>query len=104
MAAAVLFGLHARQLPAQSSPHITAVDPVSGKVNDVVTVTGESLEKTQVTSVYLSNDKDDFKASVVSQDSAKIVMKIPDVKPGGYNVSIQTGNAIFIQPVRFTVQ
>jgi hypothetical protein len=31
-------------------------------------------------------------------------MKVPHVKPGDYNISIQEGNAIYIQPVRFTVQ
>ncbi len=31
-------------------------------------------------------------------------MKVPHIAPGDYNVSIQTGNAIFIQPVRFTVE
>ena len=34
----------------------------------------------------------------------KIVMKVPHVRPGRYNISIQAGNAIYIQPVRFTVQ
>ena len=31
-------------------------------------------------------------------------MKVPQVKPGGYNVSIQVGNGILIEPVRFTVE
>ena len=30
-------------------------------------------------------------------------MKVPQVRPGRYNISIQTGNTIYIQPVRFTV-
>ena len=105
LAAAALLALPARLLVAQgTTPRVTAVDPPSGKANDMVTVTGESLEKSHVSAVFLSDDKDDHKVSVVSQAADKIVIKVPDVKPGDYNVSIQSGNAIFIQPVRFTVQ
>jgi len=83
---------------------VASVDPASGKPNDTVTVSGEMLERSHVSAVFLSDDKDDHKAVVVSQAADKITIKIPEVKPGDYNVSIQSGNAIFIQPVRFTVQ
>lgn len=83
---------------------MASVDPASGKPNDTVTVSGEMLERSHVSAVFLSDDKDDHKAVVVSQAADKITIKIPEVKPGDYNVSIQSGNAIFIQPVRFTVQ
>ena len=89
---------------AQSAPKVTAVDPSSGKVNDSVTIMGESLDKGSVAGVFLSDDKTDYKATIVNQAADKIVMKIPQVKPGGYNVSIQVGNGILIEPVRFTVQ
>jgi hypothetical protein len=89
---------------AQGTPKITGVDPASGKVNDSVTVMGESLDKGSVVGVFLSDDKTDYKATIVNQAADKIVMKIPQVKPGGYNVSIQVGNGILIEPVRFTVQ
>ncbi len=105
LATALLLVLPARTLVAQgTTPRVTAVDPPSGKPNDIVTVTGEGLEKAHVSAIFLSDDKDDHKASVVSQAADKIVIKVPEVKPGDYNVSIQSGNAIFIQPVRFTVQ
>jgi hypothetical protein len=32
------------------------------------------------------------------------VMKVPQVKPGSYNVSVEEGTAIYIQPVRFSVE
>ena len=83
---------------------MASVDPASGKPNDTVTVSGEMLERSHVSAVFLSDDKDDHKAVVVPQAADKITIKIPEVKPGDYNVSIQSGNAIFIQPVRFTVQ
>jgi IPT/TIG domain len=89
---------------AQGAPLVTAVDPSSGKVNDTVTVAGENLGKDTVSAVFLSDDKTDYKATLVEQDEKKIVMKVPQVRPGRYNISIQTGNAIYIQPVRFTVE
>jgi IPT/TIG domain len=89
---------------AQKSPQVTGVDPNSGKVNDTVTVAGTDLDKTTVSAVYLSDDKNDYKATVVEQTGEKIVMKIPQVKAGGYNVTVQVGDKLFIKPVKFTVQ
>lgn len=89
---------------AQTNSRITAVDPTSGKVNDTITVTGDSLGKSAVSGVFLSDDQNDHKASIVDQETGKIVFKVPEVKAGDYNVSIQVGNSLLIQPVRFTVQ
>lgn len=92
------------RLPAQNSPKVNMVDPLTGKVNDNVTLTGQNLGKDSVSGVFLSDDKDDFKATLVEQDSAKIVLKVPQVKSGGYNISIQEGDKILILPLRFMVQ
>jgi len=100
----ILVAIPSRPVLAQDSPGITAVDPASGKVNDSITITGTSLGKGSISAVYLSDDKNDYKASIVEQADTKIVLKVPQVKPGSYNVSIQKGNSIYIQPVRFTVQ
>jgi hypothetical protein len=89
---------------AQNTPTFTTVDPLSGKVNDQITVTGENLGKASVAAVFLSDDKNDYKAAIVEQSDTKIVIKVPQVKPGSYNVSYQKGNSIYIQPIRFTVQ
>jgi hypothetical protein len=104
VAAVAVAGLFLPASLAQDIVRVTGVDPATGKANDIVTVAGENLGKGKVSAVFLSDDKDDHKASVVSQEADKIVIKVPDVKPGSYNVSIQTGNSIFIQPIRFTVQ
>jgi IPT/TIG domain-containing protein len=87
-----------------AQPRITSVDPTTGKVNDSITLTGENLGKGSVAGVFLSDDKNDYKAALLDQSSEKIVVKVPQVKPGGYNVSIQVGVQIFIEPLRFTVQ
>lgn len=88
---------------AQNAAKVTAVDPTSGKVNDSFTVTGENLGKDSVVAVFLSDAQDDFKATVVDQASNKILMKVPQVKAGPYNVSIQVKDRILILPVRFQV-
>jgi hypothetical protein len=89
---------------AQQGAHVASVDPASGKVNDSVTATGSMLAKTTVAGVFLSDDKNDYKATIVSQDADKIVFKVPQVKAGDYNVSIQVGANLLIQPVKFVVQ
>lgn len=88
----------------QNSARVIGVEPSTGKVDSNVTVTGENLGKESVTNVFLSDDATDYKAALVEQSADKIVAKVPKVKAGAYNVSIQVGNNIFIQPVRFTVQ
>jgi IPT/TIG domain len=101
---AALVTLPSHLILAQGSPSIKSVDPPSCKVNDSISVAGENLGKSMVSAVYLSDEKTDYKAVIVQQESAKIVVKVPQVKPGDYNVSIQTGAAIYIQPVRITVE
>src|SRR5437588_7508017 len=49
----------------QNSPKITGVAPAAGKVNDSVTLTGENLGKDFVSAVYLSDDKDDNKSTLM---------------------------------------
>jgi IPT/TIG domain-containing protein len=101
LAAIVLFSSLA---VAQNAPQVTGVDPASGKVSDTVTVSGSNLGKASVSSVYLSDDKNDFKATIVDQSDDKISVKIPPVKAGGYNISIQVGDKLFIKPVKFKVE
>lgn len=92
------------RLFSQGAPKVSGVDPTSGKVNDSVTVSGANLAKDSVAAVFLSDDKSDFKAVIVQQTADKIVMKVPQVKPGSYNISIQVGNGILIEPIRMTVE
>jgi hypothetical protein len=89
---------------AQNTPQVTGIDPPSGKVNDTATVAGANLDKASVSAVFLSDDKSDFKATIVDQAAEKIVIKIPQVKAGGYNISIQVGDKLYIKPVKFKVE
>jgi len=89
---------------AQNSPQVTAVEPASGKVNDTVTVSGSDIGKASVSAVYLSDDKNDYKATIMDQSDAKITLKVPQVKAGDYNISVQVGDKLFIKPIKFKVQ
>lgn len=89
---------------AQAGPRVTGVEPTSGKVGDRLSVIGENLGKDAVEAAMLSDEEKDYPAVVVEQTAEKIVMKVPQVKSGDYNVSLKVGNNIYIQPVRFTVQ
>lgn len=91
-------------LAQDNSPKVISVSPAAGKVNDTVSIVGENLGKNLVSAVFLSDDKNDSKASVLGQASEKITIKIPQVKSGSYNISVQSGDKIMILPVRFEVQ
>ena len=73
-------------------------------MNDTMTVTGNNLGKASVSSVYLSDDKNDYKAAIEDQSDNKITAKVPQVKPGDYNISVQVGDKLFIKPVKFKVE
>jgi hypothetical protein len=91
-------------LLAEGNPQVTSVDPSMGKVNDSVTIAGQNLDKATVVAVFLSDDKNDYKATILDQSAEKIVMKVPQVKAGNYNISVQSGTNILIKPIRFTVE
>jgi IPT/TIG domain len=101
---AALILLVPRTFAQSTTPHITEIDPASGKVNDTVTVTGTNLGKGSVTAVFLSDDKSDYKATLVDQSGEKLVFKVPQVKAGAYNLSVQIGAQILILPTHFTVE
>ncbi len=101
---AVSFLLLSNLVLAQGAPRLTGVDPGTGKVGASITVSGENLGKANVAAVFLSDANSDYKATVVDQAADKIVIKVPAVKPGNYNISLQVKNEIFIQPIRFTVE
>jgi hypothetical protein len=99
----VIAVLLATLVHAQAGSKVTGVDPPTGKVDDNVTVTGENLGKDSVSGVFLSDDTTDYKATVVDQAADKIVIKVPQVKPGSYNISIQVKDKILIAPVKIKI-
>jgi 5-methylthioribose kinase len=85
-------------------PKITSVAPLEAKVGDEITLLGENLGKGAVKAVYISDDKEDFRATVLSQAADKIVIKVPAVKPGTYNPSIEVEKALLIQAIPLKIQ
>ncbi len=92
----------------QTMPRMTAVEPPTGKVGDVVAVAGENLDKDQVKEVYLTAGNTDLKVEVTEQAGAAIKFKIPaKAVAGRYSLMILTGGKepkLIEQPVKITVE
>lgn len=74
--AAASVGLYAQT----ASPMITGVDPPTGKRGDVITATGQNLQKENVAKLYLTdgvNEKNDIQVEITSQGATEIKFKIP---------------------------
>jgi hypothetical protein len=89
---------------AQAGPKITTVEPETAKVGATLTVNGENLGKDTVVAFYFSDDAQDYKAEISEQNATKVVVKVPQLKAGPYNLSVQVGENIFIQPTRVTIE
>lgn len=104
LAAAVLPVLWA-QTPM---PRMISVEPTSGKVGDILTVTGENLEKTHVAEVFLTDGKNDLKVPVTEQAATTLKFRIPpNVKPGKWALMILTAGKdpkYIEQPVKVIVE
>ncbi|HTS24837.1 MAG TPA: IPT/TIG domain-containing protein [Bryobacteraceae bacterium] len=90
------------------SPRITAVDPQNGKVGDVITITGENLQKDSVAKVYLTDGTNDIQVDAITEQTAtSIKFKIPDkAKPGRLALMFLTaGKAgqLMEQPYKITI-
>src|ERR1035441_5430512 len=61
----------------QAMPRMVSVDPPNGKTGDVITITGENLQKALVSKVYLTDGKNDLIVEVTDQTDTAIKFKIP---------------------------
>ena len=52
-------------LTAQGMPRMATVEPAAGKAGDLMTVSGENLDKKNVAEIYLTDGKEDVKLLVV---------------------------------------
>jgi hypothetical protein len=78
-------------MPQQAMPRMTTVEPASGKIGDVLSVTGENLEKTNVAEVFLTDGKNDLKVVVSEQSATGLKFKIPEkAKAGRFALMILT--------------
>jgi len=92
----------------RGAPHLTAVEPGTGKVSDLVTASGKYLDKSRVRGLYLSDAKTDVKVEITEQSEGFIRFKIPaEAKPGRYRLTIlMVGSEPIMleQPVFLTVE
>ncbi len=99
-------------LSAQTSfPRMTTVEPMTAKIGDVVTASGENLDKNNVSEIFLTDNKSDFKVQITEQAAAAIKFRVPEsVKAGRFGVVIRTPGTQanpakdYVQPVKLTVE
>ena len=88
-------------------PSIKLVEPVSGKVGDIVKATGENLDKQSVVQVFLTDGKNDIPCQITDQTATVITFKIPaKATPMRYSVAVLTPGKepkFIEQPVRYEV-
>jgi hypothetical protein len=91
----------------QAMPRMSSVEPTSGKKGDVVAITGENLDKDNVSKVFLTDGKNDTPVEVTEQTATSIKFKIPAAKAGRLALMILTPgkDAKYIeQPVKVTIE
>jgi hypothetical protein len=103
---AAAFAAHGQQ----GMPRMTSVEPVSGKIGDVIVVTGENLQKGTVAKVYLTDGKNDIEVSVSDQTEKELKFKIPAKASGRLSLMILTASKdpkdqkLIEQPVKVQVE
>jgi len=90
-------------------PRMTAVSPATGKAGDIMTVTGENLDKANLSEILLTDGKIDTPAAIVEQDATSLKFKIPaGAKPGRFSLVTRRAPGKepreIEQPVKVTVE
>jgi len=86
---------------------MASVDPMNGKIGDVLVVTGENLTKESVAKLYLTDGTNDVQVDMMEQTATTIKFKIPaKAKPGRVAIMVLTTGKepkLIEQPVKVTV-
>ncbi len=89
-------------------PSMKSVDPMTAKAGDVLTISGENLDKANVAEVYLTDGKNDLKLQITDQASDTIKATVPgNAKPGRLALMILTkgkDQKYIEQPVKVTIE
>jgi hypothetical protein len=96
-------------LAQEALPRFTSVDPTSGKIGTVITVTGENMGKTLVDKVYFTDGQNDIAVPVTDQADTTLKVVIPAKAKVGvrYRLMILTKGKepkLIEQPVRVEVE
>jgi hypothetical protein len=94
-------------------PRMVSVDPMNGKVGDILVVTGENLAKATVAKVYLTNGSTDPKdplgmleVPITDQSDTAIKFKIPAKASGRLALMVLTSGKdakLIEQPVKVQI-
>ena len=91
-----------------ASPRLTSVEPNAGKPGDELVASGQNLDSSNVTKLFLTAGGKDHQVKIKEQTSDSIRFIIPEkIEFGSYSLMIQTGGAtptLYEQPVRCTVE
>ncbi|MBZ5624036.1 MAG: IPT/TIG domain-containing protein [Acidobacteriia bacterium] len=90
------------------SPRITAVEPQNGKVGDIISITGENLQKDNVVKLYLTDGTNDTLVETITEQTATTIkFKIPEkAKPGRLALMFLTAGKtgqLMEQPYKITI-
>jgi hypothetical protein len=104
LAAAALLVVYAQQ----TMPRMSSVEPDNGKAGDVITVTGENLQKDQVAKVYLTDGTNDTPVEITEQAATSLKFKIPaKCKAGRLALMVLTAGKdakLMEQPVKVQIE
>ena len=89
-------------------PRLISVAPDAGKPGDELVASGQNLDSSNVTKLFLTAGGKDHQVKIKEQTSDSIRFIIPEkIEFGSYNLMILTGGAtptLYEQPVRCTVE
>ncbi len=90
------------------TPLMRSVSPDSVKVGEILTATGEYLDKARVKEIYLTDGKAEFKTEIVEQSQTEVKVKVPaTVKAGRWRLMVLTTGVepqLLEQPVTVEIQ
>jgi hypothetical protein len=90
------------------TPLMRSVSPDTARSGDVLTVTGEYLDKTKVAEIYLTDGTVEFKTSIVEQTETTVKVKVPaQLKTGRLRLMVLTTGIepqFLEQPVSVTIE
>jgi hypothetical protein len=92
----------------KGTPLMRSVSPDAAKAGEVLTVSGEYLDKTRVKEIYLTDGKVEFKADILEQNPNELKFKVPaNTKTGRMRLMVLTTGIqpqLLEQPVSVDIQ
>ena len=85
------------------TPRLMSVEPDNGKVGDTATAKGENLDKDVVADLYLTDGKNDVKATITARAADSITFTVPKLQPGRYRLMTASKTTMIEQPVMFEI-